>query len=221
MTSLLHTQGGEPALRNTILRGDCTKLMAELPEASVDLIVTDPPYIVNYRSRSGLRVANDNCTEWLRPAAEGMFRMLKPGGLCVSFYGWTKANLFIDAWQRAGFRIVGHIVFVKRYASSSGFLGYRHEMAYLLAKGSPTRPTQPIADVISFPYTGNRLHPTQKPIEALKPLIESFSKPGDIVFDPFCGSGSTLEAARILKRDWLGIELDAGHCLTSKERLGC
>lgn len=113
MTSLPKTQGGEPALRNTILHGDCTRLMRELPEASVDLIVTDPPYIVNYRSRGGSRVANDNSAEWLRPAAEGMYRMLKPGGFCVSFYGWTKADLFIDAWRRAGFRIVGHIVFVK------------------------------------------------------------------------------------------------------------
>lgn len=82
-------------------------------------------------------------------------------------------------------------------------------MAYLLAKGPAERPLTPIADVIDFRYAGNRLHPTQKPVQALTPLIESFSKPGDIVFDPFCGSGSTLEAARKLGRDWLGIELDA------------
>jgi site-specific DNA-methyltransferase (adenine-specific) len=53
----------------------------------------------------------------------------------VSFYGWNKADLFISAWRAAGFRVVGHIVFLKRYTSSARFLRYQHEQAYLLAKG--------------------------------------------------------------------------------------
>src|SRR5436190_821631 len=56
-------------------------------------------------------------------------------------------------------------------------------------------------------YTGNNLHPTQKPVSVLTPLVESFSNPGDVVLDPFCGSGSTLLAARELNRRFLGIEL--------------
>ncbi len=72
-------------------------------------------------------------------------------------------------------------------------------------------PSNPIPDVIDFPYAGNRLHPTQKPVEALRPLIEAFTKPGDLVLDPFSGSGSTLAAAQQLGRDWTGIELDGRH----------
>ncbi len=193
--------------------------MAALPEGSVDFILTDPPYLVNYRSRSGQRVANDNGGDWVRPAFAQMYRVLKSGGLCASFYGWPKADLFIDAWREAGFRMVGHLVFVKRYASSSGFLRSQHEMAYLLAKGDARRPALPIPDVIDFPYTGNKLHPTQKPVTALRPLIESFTQPGDLVLDPFCGSGSTLVAAQMLGRDWLGIELSAQHCRTARQRM--
>lgn len=148
-----------------------------------------------------------------------MHRVLKPGGFCVSFYGWNKVDLFVDAWREAGFRIVGHLVFRKRYASSARFLRYEHEQAYLLAKGEVAPPTKPIPDVIDFPYTGNRLHPTQKPVEALTPLVETFSKPGDLVLDPFCGSGSTLVAARDLDRDFLGIELSREHHHTASERL--
>ncbi len=80
--------------------------------------------------------------------------------------------------------------------------------------------------MIDFPYTGNKLHPTQKPVEALMPLIRAFSRPGDLVFDPFCGSGSTLAAAQSLGRDWLGIELSAEHhataskCLASRQQRG-
>lgn len=204
---------------NTILHGDCVTLMETIPDGSVDLILTDPPYLVNYRPRSGQRVANDNGNEWLQPAADGMYRVLKPDAFCISFYGWTQADQFIAAWRNAGFRLVGHIVFRKGYASASGYLRGQHEMAYLLAKGRPPKPARPIGDVIDYPYTGNRLHPTQKPVEALRPLIECFTQAGDLVFDPFLGSGSTLVAAAQLGREWLGIELDEAHHRTACARL--
>ena len=123
------------------------------------------------------------------------------------------------AWRAVGFRIVGHLVFRKTYASSVRLLRYQHEMAYLLAKGSPKQPTCPIGDVIDFHYTGNRLHPTEKPISALVPLIGAFSNEGDLVLDPFCGSGSTLVAARQLRRRFLGIELDERYHAIATGRL--
>jgi DNA modification methylase len=67
---------------------------------------------------------------------------------------------------------------------------------YLLAKGDVQPPVQPIPDVIDFRYTGNKLHPTQKPTSALAPLISSFSQQGGVVLDPIAGSGSTLVAAK-------------------------
>lgn len=204
---------------DTILHGDCTRLMRRIPYRSIDFILTDPPYVTHYRSRDGRTVANDDNDSWLAPAFAEMYRVLKTGGFCVSFYGWSKADLFIAAWRAAGFRIVGHIVFRKRYASSSRYLRYEHEQAYLLAKGEPTPPPAPIPDVIDFAYTGNHLHPTQKPVETLTPLIEAFSNPGDLVLDPFCGSGSTLVAAHQLGRRFLGIELDPAHCETARTRL--
>jgi adenine-specific DNA-methyltransferase len=93
MTSL-ETNSGAPtsAPRSTILHGDCVKLMDTLPAGSVDFILTDPPYLVNYRPRNGQRVANDNGAEWLQPAAHGMYRLLKQDAFCVSFYGWTQAD---------------------------------------------------------------------------------------------------------------------------------
>ena len=93
------------------------------------------------------------------------------------------------------------------------------EQAYVLAKGRPNRPARPLPDVLPWYYTGNRLHPTQKPVPSLKPIIEAFTRPGDVVLDPFCGSGSTLLAAKLLGRRYIGIELDARHCRTAKARL--
>lgn len=204
---------------NSVMHGDCVPLMSHMESESIDFILTDPPYITRYRSRDGRTVINDDNARWLRPAFTQMYRLLKNGSFCVSFYGWNNADLFISAWRAAGFIIVGHIVFRKRYASSARFLRYQHEQAYLLAKGDVTQPESPLPDVLDFPYTGNRLHPTQKPTEALRPLIRAFCNRRGIVLDPFCGSGSTLVAAKDLDRNFIGIELDGVHYLTASRRL--
>ncbi|MDQ1153437.1 DNA methyltransferase [Brevundimonas sp. SORGH_AS_0993] len=207
--------------RNRIARGDCIRMMQQLANDSVDLVVTDPPYLCRYTDRSGRTVANDDNDAWLRPAFREIHRVLRRDGFAVSFYGWSAVDRFVAAWREAGFSVAGHIVFRKRYASSTRFLRYEHEQAYLLAKGRPTPPHQPIGDVIDWPRaTGNRRHPTEKPVEILRPLIEAFSAPGDVVLDPFCGSGSTLAAARDVGRDFLGIELDPAHFQTARTRLG-
>ncbi|MGO6982542.1 DNA methyltransferase [Rhizobium leguminosarum] len=205
--------------RNTILYGDCITLMQHLQGGSVDFILTDPPYLVRYRDRRGRTVANDNNAAWLKPAFAEMHRVLKTGGLAVSFYGWNEVDRFMAAWREAGFRVVGHLVFVKSYTSSQRFVRYRHEQAYVLAKGDALPPVRPIADVLSWDYTGNRMHPTQKPLRPLEEIIRAFSKPGELVLDPFCGSGSTLLAAAQSGRDYLGIELEHRHQLTASLRV--
>lgn len=206
---------------NRVMHGDCIKLMRRMDTASIDFALTDPPYLVRYRDRSGRTVANDDNGRWLQPAFTELHRVLKDSSFCLSFYGWNEADRFISAWRAAGFRLVGHAVFRKRYGSSARFLEHRHEQAYLLAKGNARPPATPFPDVLDWIYTGNRLHPTQKPVEILQPFIQAFTKPGDLVLDPFCGSGSTLVAARGLGRGFLGIELDYRHHRTACRRLGC
>jgi DNA modification methylase len=141
---------------NSITRGDCVEVMKSMPAGSVDFILTDPPYLVRYCDRSGRTVKNDNNDAWIDPAFAQMHRVLKNNSFCVSFYAWNKADRFIDAWKKAGFHMVGHVVFTKKYSSSARFMGYQHEQAYLLAKGNPAVPANPPPDVIPWTYTGNR-----------------------------------------------------------------
>jgi site-specific DNA-methyltransferase (adenine-specific) len=205
--------------RNAVLQGDCIHILRSIKAASVDFVLTDPPYLVRYQSRDGKRVHNDDNAAWLEPAFTQIYRVLKFGSYCVSFYGWNRVDQFVAAWSTAGFRIVGHLVFRKQYASSGKLLRYSHECAYLLAKGNVLPPAQLIADVIDWKYTGNRLHPTQKPVSSLRPLVETFCPEGGLVLDPFCGSGSTLVAARQLDRTYRGIEIDPEHHNTAQTRL--
>jgi DNA modification methylase len=204
---------------NSVTRGDCVDVMKEMPAKSVDFVLTDPPYLVRYVDRSGRSVKNDDNEAWLKPAFAEMFRVLKPNSLCFSFYAWNKVDRFMEAWREAGFTPVSHIVFSKGYASAARFTKYKHEQGYLLAKGFPAVPANPPPDVIPWTYTGNRLHPTQKPTGIFTPLLEAFTKPGDVVLDPFAGSGSTLVAARDMGRRFVGIELDEMHHRTASTRL--
>jgi adenine-specific DNA-methyltransferase len=174
---------------------------------------------VRYQSRDGRAVPNDNNDAWLKPAFEQMFRVLKQDAFAISFYGWPSADRFLHAYRAAGFRVVGHLMFPKKYAFSKGYVSYHHESAHLLVKGSPWAVNKPIPDVLEWKYTGNKLHPTQKPLEVLMPLIEAFSSPGDIVLDPFAGSSSTLAAAQALGRRYLGIEMDSDYHRIACRRL--
>lgn len=206
-------------LLNTIAQGDCVEVMREIPANSVDFILTDPPYLVNYRDRSGRSIQNDANDEWLTPAMKEAYRVLKQNRVAVVFYGWSKVDAFFAAWKDVGFQPVGHLVFQKSYASKSRFLRYAHEQAFLLAKGRPLLPKQPLMDVMEMPYSGNKLHPTQKPVTALAQLIRSFSLPGECVLDCFAGSGSSCAAALLTGRKYIGIELDLEYQRTANERM--
>lgn len=89
----------------------------------------------------------------------------------------------------------------------------------MLAKGNPAKPKHPLPSVMDWTYSGNRNHPTEKAVEVIAPLIRCFSKPGDLICDPFSGSGSTAAAAALNGRNYLGVEIDPAHFAKSVARL--
>jgi DNA modification methylase len=219
MASTNATTAQQSNFTNQILHGDCIEAMGQMSANSVDFILTDPPYLVNYRDRSGRTIQNDVDESWLKPAMAEAYRVLRQDRVAVMFYGWTKIDAFFEAWRSAGFQPVGHIVFRKGYSSKSRFLRYQHEQAFLLAEGRPPLPKQPLRDVMDMPYSGNKLHPTQKPVPALAQLIRSFSLPGESVLDPFAGSGSTCAASLLTGRKYIGVEMDDLYFQLASERL--
>jgi site-specific DNA-methyltransferase (adenine-specific) len=206
-------------LANRLHHADSLAWMTNVPDNCVDFILTDPPYIQRYHDRDGRRICNDDNDAWVEPAFNEAFRILRPGRFLVCWYSWRQAERFFAAWRAAGFRPVGHFVAPKPYASARVFVEHRHEQACLLAKGQPARPTRRIADVLPWRYTRNIWHPTQKPLCALVPLITAFSRPGEVVFDPFAGSASTLVGAYLHERQYCGIELDERYYTLAQRRL--
>jgi adenine-specific DNA-methyltransferase len=159
---------------NRIIHGDCVEVLRGMAAESVDFVLTDAPYVKRYAARDGRTVPNDGFT-WLKPAYAELYRVLKPDSFCVSFYGWAHIDKFATAFRDAGFRFLGHLAFPKQYVSGKRYLSYQHESACLLVKGDPPEPEDALRDVIAWTdFTGNKLHPTEKPLAILKPLIEAF-----------------------------------------------
>ena len=79
--------------------GNCIDVMTRIPDNAIDFILTDPPYLVGFRDRSGRTIAGDKTDEWLQPACNEMFRVLKKDALMVSFYGWNRVVRFMAAWK--------------------------------------------------------------------------------------------------------------------------
>jgi site-specific DNA-methyltransferase (adenine-specific) len=208
-------------LINQFYHGDCCDVLKAVPDETVDFILTDPPYLTDYTARDGRKIKGDKSGDWLAPAFQEMHRVLKENHFCISFYGWAKVDVFFRAWKKAGFRPVGHLVFIKQYnsANKKTILRFHHEQAYLLVKGKPYDTNFPVTDVLSFTYTGNHLHPCEKSLQPLRRLIGAFTQVGDLVLDPLAGSGSTLLAAWQMERNYLGIELDPDYYAITRQRL--
>src|SRR5262249_6198380 len=118
---------------NQVIHGDCITVMQSMPCASIDLVVTDPPYLVSYYPRDGRRCANDNDDAWLLPAFRELYRLLKPDSFCATFYGWPWIDRFMAVWRVCGFRPVSHLTWVKAHCSREGYTRSFHEVGLLLA----------------------------------------------------------------------------------------
>ena len=207
-----------------LLNWDCQDILPKIPTWSIDLILTDPPYLARYTDRSWRSIQNDIKSNWLKPAFINLYRVLKDDSFCISFYGWHQVEKFMIAWKTAWFKPVWHLVFQKKYSSKTWFLAGTHECAYLLAKWNPKKPVNPISDVQGWEYTGNKLHPTQKPVWIMQPLIKQFSKENQTVLDSFCGSWTVWIACKSLNRKFIWIEIDKYYYEKAYERLkkyGC
>lgn len=204
---------------NQIITGDATQTLQTLPDGCVDLVVTDPPYLVKYRDRTGRSLANDDNAAGVLPVFPELWRVMAPDSVCILFCGWSAIAQFSAAWEGAGFQTRGHIVWTKDYTSRARHVQYRHESAWLLVKGNPKPSQKPLPDVMQWHYSGNRSHPTEKSVEIITPLIRAFSKPGDLVLDPFLGSGTTAVSAALAGRRYLGVELEERYCDLARKRL--
>jgi site-specific DNA-methyltransferase (adenine-specific) len=203
--------------------GDCLPILKEMADGSVGMVLTDPPYgqgIGYGRSILGLRyVENDDNLDWVPAVAEELYRVLKPDSWCVVFGQWRTYVDFYWAFKTVGFDIKTVAIWDKGTHGLGAGLAEAYEQIYVFRKGN-ARENSFRGNMFRFPMIDGRpSHPNQKPIPLFEELIKLCSQPGDLVLDPFLGSGTTLAACKRTGRDGFGIELCEEYEQTIKETI--
>lgn len=188
-------------------------------------VITDPPYGISYQSKHRAdfdRIANDERPFiWWLP---GAVRVLKDPGVLICFCRWDVAEAFKDAIELAGLRVTSQLVW-DRLCHGSGDtaaqLGPRHDLAWLAVKGRWKFPGVRLQSVMQHqkPHPTDLTHPTEKPVSLMSELVKGLTAPGDLVVDPFMGTGATGVACRLNGRAFIGIELDQRYALIAKRRI--
>ena len=250
--------------------GDCLELMKDIPDGSVDLTVTSPPYD-NLRTYNG--IIDQWCFEKFQAIARELYRITKDGGVVV----WIVADATINGsetgtsfkqalyFKECGFNIHDTMIWNKGLFSAIGSLNTRYasvfEYMFIFTKGK-IKTFNPIRDRINI-YAGAKIHGTTRqkdgtpvpksnegtiidgygqrfnvwsippanssvertghpapfPEALVQDHIISWSNPGDVVFDPFLGSGTTAKMALLNDRHYIGFEMNEEYFQIADKRI--
>lgn len=191
-----------------LVQADARDLLASLPDESVDLILTDPAYVSDFASGpDGERYPQLTDEAWEEIFCE-LYRVLAEDSHAYFFADRRIRLIFEAAAKAAGFRVHHALIWDKLSVGwGHGVWRPQHEYILFCSKGSRPGNSKSRADVLYAPRP--RGYPTEKPVKVLKALIAQSSNRGELVLDPFCGSGSTGTAARELGRRALLCDVDA------------
>lgn len=220
----------------TLYNADCMNVLSSIKTESIDLIVTDPPYLCKPKGRSnkmggfwkystdGKIFENNNlpCEKYLPE----LYRVLKDGTHCYIMVNNYNLIKMLNGAEKAGFKFIKSIIWNKNHKICSRFYMHSYEYILMFRKGKGRNINNfSTPDILDVPMSktkddnGENLHNTEKPVELMKILIENSSNENELVLDPFAGIGSTLIASTLLKRKSIGIEIDAGYCEKIIKRL--
>lgn len=213
-------------LINKITHGDCLEVMKTIPDKSIDLVLTDPPYGINYqsnmRSNKFEKIENDN-NDMRFIAYDIIYRILKDNCVAILFCSYKN---FADDYKylQKQFSIKNVIVWDKG-GGGIGDLSHSlltdYELAIIAHKGQCLIRGKREGSVWDFGKVNPNfmVHPTEKPIPLLKKCIEKFSDESNLILDCFSGSGTTAIACSELKRNFICIEKDKQYYEASCQRL--
>jgi site-specific DNA-methyltransferase (adenine-specific) len=229
----------------TLYHGDCLDVLPTLEPESVTLLWTDPPYGHNnhdgdlnanlnkHRGIENKPIANDDA-DGMRSVVDGMLLASLPAlrsdcccCCCCGGGGGGRRPTF--AWlaermNREGLDFFHSVIWDKvnpglgwRYRRQHEMVMISHKTGGKLAWGDEE--VKAVPNIIPVYPPRNRLHPNEKPEKLVSGFIQRHTKPGDLVLDPFAGSGTTLRVAKDLGRRAIGIELDEDYCKVAVDRL--
>lgn len=212
-----------------LMQGDCLERMKEIPDGSVDMILTDPPYGMDFQSNRRVvqqkfaKIANDKNLDWVDSFIDECYRVMAENSAMYFFSSWHNIDYFKQAIERK-FKLKNLICWVKNNHGSGDLKGGyapQHEFVFYAAKGRVLNRGKRLPDVIYADKIPSKklVHPTEKNISMLEVFVNQHSDKGMAVLDTFMGSGTTGVAAKNLNRNFIGIELDDGYFEIARNRI--
>ena len=213
--------------------GDWRDHIGDIEDKAVALLLTDPPYGIDYQSnyqldrrkeRKHKRIKSDGRGEAFKEIGEMLTAFdpkMRANAHVLLFCHWSTEPQVRQAIEGAGYKIRGSLIWAKN-ATGMGdpntTFAPKHERIIHAVKGSPILFSR-CADVIEADRVPTKNHPTEKPLDLLTKLIEVTTVEGEMVADPFGGFASTIMAAMDLKREYWGCEIDEEYHAAGAERL--
>lgn len=242
----MSTQQSE--LKSNLINDDCLLGLKSLPENSVELVLTDPPYNLGAHMKSRgsgihrLRSNHFSTCDWdnvdehhweqnIAGLATELARVIKDGGAVLMFMSVLKVAVIKSIFEKAGFyyKTTGtwHKTNPMPRNMNLSFVNSTESWIYFTkgkVSGTFNNNGAVFHDFVESGLTpsGEKKfgkHPTQKPLKIMKFFVSLLSNEGDTILDPFCGSGSTLVAAKHLKRRYIGIEINQEYSSIAIKRL--
>lgn len=208
-----------------LILGDCLEVMKELPDNSIDLVLTDPPYLMKYRSDWRKYkydfIKNDDNEDWIPLLFETINRVVKNNSSILLFCSKETIPLFLEYGGKY-FNTKNMLVWVKNNQTAGDlYCDFGNKVEYILhfQKGRNKLRGKRDSNVLFYNKTANKFHPTEKPVDLLEYLIEKLSDEGNLVLDCFAGSGTTGIACVNTNRDFIGIEKDEKYFEIAKKRI--
>jgi site-specific DNA-methyltransferase (adenine-specific) len=225
---------------DTVHLGDALELLREGPGGSVDLVVTDPPFAIDFRpqrnnyNRTASRVvegyreiaAEDYLAftkEWMGEAS----RALRGTGSLYVFSGWNRLRDVLQALDETGLTTINHLIWKyqfgvftkKRYVTSHYHILFavKDPKDYFFSKAEHY--PEDVWVINREYWTGKRKTPTKLPLALVKKILAFSSREGDLVLDPFLGSGTVAVAAKEMGRHYLGFEIVPEYFELAGERI--
>lgn len=213
-----------------LISGDCIKEMFNIKDENIDLVITDPPYLMDYQSNRRKKedrfdkIKNDKgnyvlIQEYLKEC----YRIMKNNTAIYCFCSWHNIDFFKKEFEKY-FKLKNIIVWNKNNHGTGDLKGSyapKHEFILFGHKGRTLLREKRIPDVIDCAKIPSKklTHPTEKPQELLEIFIKQSSNVDDVVFDGFMGTGSTGIACINTSRRFVGIELDENYFNIAKNRI--
>lgn len=221
-----------------LICGDCITELKKLPDKSIDLIVTDPPYPITKKGCAGNtggmmatkatmqgKIFEHNSIDCSEYAPE-FFRLLKDGSHCYVMSNHVNLINMLNTFTGVGFHFIKSLIWNKGNKLMGRFYMSQYEYILFFRKGKGVQINHcGTSDILSIPNkkskdaSGKNLHDTEKPIELMEILIDNSSREGQIILDPFMGIGSTGMACKNLNRNFIGIEIDNTYFDIAQQRL--